>query len=373
MKRIVQVCSAHPSDDGRVNQRASRGLAQAGYEVHLIATDPATAPYDDHGVRIHPLPAIPSSRERIKRRHAVAEMAAALKPDLYQVHEPELLGAVLRVAGRTPVIFDVHELYVDVLLDRDWIPRPLRPVLRWGWDRMERGLIQRCAGVVVVTEGVAARYRPMRDDVVIVANFPDLSDHLNQPKVERDPKLAIFSGTLSENRGLFELVEAYGILRDRGIEARLRIAGKGSDSFLAELDRRIETLGLGDRIQRTGPYQRLDGLAMSNAASIGLVPHLPYGNNMVAWPVKMLDYMALGLPLVYSDLPPHRELVAGHEVGVEIDATRPESIADGLAALLLDPSLAARLGEAGQSLARTRLNWEPERAKLVALVERLVR
>ncbi|MBS1704333.1 MAG: glycosyltransferase [Armatimonadetes bacterium] len=372
MKRIVEVCSAHPSDDGRVNQRSSKALADSGYEVHLIATDPATEPYVQNGVTIHPLPHIPSSRERIKRRAEVARLARSLQPDFYHVHEPELLADVLKVAKSVPVIFDVHELYVDVLLDRDWLPKPARPFVRALWDRYERTLISKCAGVIVVTEGVAARYRAMRDDVVIVANFPDLTDHLATPQPERDGCHCIFSGTLSENRGLLELVAAMGILKKMGSPATLRIAGKGSEGFLAKLESKIAENDVCDRIQVTGPYARLDGIQMSNAASIGMVPHLPYGNNMVAWPVKMLDYMALGLPLIYSDIAPHQELLMGADVGIAVDPTRTECIAEAIQTMIDHPEKALQWGNNGRTLTHTKLNWDVEKRKLIDLVQRLI-
>ena len=85
----------------------------------------------------------------------VAARAAALKPDLFHVHEPELLGPVIARAGSTPVIWDVHESYLDVLAERRWIPGFARPAARIAWNWRERRLVARCAGVVVVTERIA--------------------------------------------------------------------------------------------------------------------------------------------------------------------------------------------------------------------------
>jgi hypothetical protein len=102
--RICHVCSAHPVDDGRVFHRACVSLAEAGFDTHLIATSPGEAPYELKGVTVHPLPKAASQRERFRRRKQVAKTAADLRPDLYHVHEPELVGAVLARAGKTPVV-----------------------------------------------------------------------------------------------------------------------------------------------------------------------------------------------------------------------------------------------------------------------------
>jgi|GEM_PF-4299936 len=113
--RVCHVCSGHSEDDGRVFHRECVTLAEAGYEVHLIARSARHEAHSNRAVSIHPLPDPKSRQERLARRWSVARMAASLCPDLYHVHEPELIGPVLAVAGPHPVIWDVHESYLDVL------------------------------------------------------------------------------------------------------------------------------------------------------------------------------------------------------------------------------------------------------------------
>lgn len=107
--KVCHVCSGHSSDDSRVLHRECRSLAEAGYEVHLIAADTSSKSYKSGNVIIHPLPRCASSIRRMSRRWAVADIAARISADLYHVHEPELLGPVLNRVGDTPVIYDVHE------------------------------------------------------------------------------------------------------------------------------------------------------------------------------------------------------------------------------------------------------------------------
>ncbi len=372
-KRIVQVCSGHPSDDARVMTRTSGYLAELGYEVHLIAADSAQAPYQhENRVWVHPVPYIESSLKRMARRGQVAKIAAALKPDLYHVHEPELLGSILTRKRGKPVIFDAHELYVEVLRDREWIPEAVRPLLSTAWDRWERMLVKRCAGLIVVTEGVADHYRNIHKKMVIVANFPDLTPHLSLPAPQRDGVTCIFSGSLNLNRGLLNILEAIAILDRRGAPAKCIIAGRGSAELTGKLESEANRLGIARHVKLLGPYEWHEGLKMASEASIGLVPHLAEGNNLVAWPVKMLDYMALGLPLVYSDLSCHQELLAGHEVGIPFRAGDPESLANAIETLVKDRSLQKRLGEQGRALTASKLNWVAEREKLRMLVEGLI-
>src|SRR5262249_9520134 len=147
-----------------------------------------------------------SRRSRFARRSQVAEMAADLKPDLFHVHEPELLGSVIAAAGSRPVVYDVHESYLDVIDERDWIPHLVKPIARVSWDRGESGLVRCCGGVVTVTEAIAQRYRRLNRNVEIVGNYPDLAALEALPPVTRDGVSCVFAGLLTYYSGLFQMV-----------------------------------------------------------------------------------------------------------------------------------------------------------------------
>jgi glycosyltransferase involved in cell wall biosynthesis len=370
--RICHVCSGHSADDGRVFHRACTTLAAAGYEVHLVAVGKGTQPYHDRGVTIHPLPECSSSRKRLARRSRVARIAADLKPDLFHVHEPELLGPTLGCAGSRPVIYDVHESYLDVILDREWIPQGLRHLARFAWEERECHLVRRCAGVIAVTERIAERYRRMHRSVHVVANYPDLVGLEALPFIDRDRESCVFAGTLDPNRGLAQAFTALAILKGRGLSVPLRLAGRGSEQYLHDLMRKADQLDISELVTYHGVLPQSQAAALAQGSGIGLVPHLPIGNNLAAVPVKMLEYMALGLPLVYSDLSNHRRLVGACGAGFAVDPTRPEQIADAVERLVRNPNLAWQMGEAGRCEIRERLNWGLERVKMIDLYEAIL-
>ncbi|MFZ3014022.1 MAG: glycosyltransferase, partial [Nitrospira sp.] len=223
--RICHVCNGHSADDGRVFHRACCELAKAGYEVHLLAQGKGTQPYKEKGVIVHPLPEPCSRMERYTSSARVAQMAVDLKPDLVHVHEPALLGPVIARARSRPVIYDVHESFLDMLIESKWLPFWAKPVARFAWDHWERRLVQRCAGVVVVTEPIAKRYAAFHPNVRIVANYPErqASEHL--PPVTRDGCTCVIAGALTRDRGLLEVFKALAILRQRGLEVPLALAG----------------------------------------------------------------------------------------------------------------------------------------------------
>src|SRR5262249_16318078 len=145
--RICHVCNGHSVDDGRVFHRACCELARAGYEVHLIAEGKGSKEYEEKGVILHPLSECTSRIERYTRAVRIAQIAASLSADLYHVHEPDLLGPVIAKARNQPVIYDVHESYLDMLSENTWLPSFMKPVVRQAWDQWERYWVRRCAGI----------------------------------------------------------------------------------------------------------------------------------------------------------------------------------------------------------------------------------
>jgi glycosyltransferase involved in cell wall biosynthesis len=368
--RVCHVCSAHRTDDARVSLRTCGTLAAAGYDVHLFAVGNRTETYRDRDVTIHPIPQCSSRRERLARRGRLARMAAAVQPDLFHVHEPELLAPVLARAGARPVIYDVHESFLDVLMDREWIPRRVRPAARFAWDHWERRMVRRCAGIVVATERLAPRYRSLHRRVQVVANYPDLAHYEDLPPTTRDGRTCVFAGVLLRNRGIVQVLPGLAILKQRGLSVRLELAGRPeSESYLQSLWAEAERLGVSDLVTYHGVLSRAAAAALENRSSIALVPHLRVGNNLAAIPVKMLDCMALGLPIVYSDFPNHHEIAGVTGAGIAVDSARPEQVADAIERLVCNPDLARQMGEAGRRAVQERFNWSLERVKLLELYE----
>jgi glycosyltransferase involved in cell wall biosynthesis len=85
----------------------------------------------------------------------------------------------------------------------------------------------------------------------------------------------------------------------------------------------------------------------------------------------MIEFMEASLPVVYSNLPAHREIVEGNIVGIEVNPERPTEIADALIALC-DPVLGRSLGIEARKVAVERLNWSAEKMKLLELYDRIL-
>ncbi len=370
--KICHVCNVHSVDDGRVFHRACVALAEAGYEVHLFAVGKEKQTYRQKGVFIHPLPVSTDRFQRFSRRSRIAKMAAALNPDLFHVHEPELLGPVLAHAGSKPVVYDVHESFLDVLKEREWIPRWLRPLVRLAWEGRERRLVRRCGGIVVVTERIAQRYYNLNENVQVVSNFPDLTGIPDTPTSDRDGRTCVFAGGLRPDRGLSEVVSALAILQSRGLEVPLELAGPPADGYLDTLLNEASSQGIRKLITYHGVLLQADTWNLLRRSSIGLVTYLPVANSMLSIANKLTECMAVGIPMVFSNFPNYREIAEQSGAGIPVDPTNPEEIANAIERLVLNPDLAKQMGEAGRKAACEQFNWRVHSVKLLRLYQKVL-
>lgn len=373
MLRICHVCNGHTVDDGRVFHRACCTLAKAGYEVHLLAEGSGSTAYQEQGVILHPLPKAESRWRRYARSARVAQLAADLKPDLFHVHEPDLIGPVIARAGSRPVVFDVHETYLDQLQGSAWIPKLVKPLVLLAWDQWEQRCVRRCAAVVVTTKLQGLRYSPLNNNVRLIANYPDLQWNEELPPIERDGVTCVFAGVLRPDRGISQMLQALACLKSRGLSVPLALAGIPlSDQYLTSLWDEAKQLGVSEQVVYHGVLSKKEALFFQHRASIGLIADLPDSVFRTMLPTKLVECMSLGLPVVCSDLPVNREIGGESGAAIMVNPTKPEEIADAIESLVRDPVTAHKMGEAGKGAVRDRFNWQVESTKLLDLYHQVI-
>ena len=127
--RVVHATSAHRWTDNRIHLREAASLAEAGYDVHLVAVEHETE-ISPTGVIVH----VTKQRARL-RRLLVGLPLTALKvirnqAQIVHLHDPELIPLIpiLRLLGRR-VIYDAHEDFPTQALEKAYLGRVSRRAL----------------------------------------------------------------------------------------------------------------------------------------------------------------------------------------------------------------------------------------------------
>jgi glycosyltransferase involved in cell wall biosynthesis len=366
-RKVVHLTSVHPVRDPRIFHKQCASLARLGYDVALVAVHDRAEVVD--GVRIVP---VDRPRGRLDRMTRVAwqvhRAARRERPDVCHFHDPELLwvGVLLRLGGRR-VVYDVHEDVPKQVMAKHWIPPRARPLVAWAVALAERLGGRLVDGIVAATPSIAARFPAAK--TVVVQNFPEASfardGARGRPHVDERAGAFVYAGGLMEIQGVREMAQAFALLPEG-------LTGTVAGTFHpAELEREIAALPGWRRVRYLGHVPRPEVLRAIDGAAVGLVLNHPTRNYVDAYPTKMFEYMARGVPVVCSDFALWARIVGDADCGIAVDPRDPRAIAAAIRRLNEDPELARRLGENGRRAVADRHNWERELDKLDGLYRTL--
>lgn len=208
------------------------------------------------------------------------------------------------------------------------------------------------------------------DRIEIVANFPDDSLFAVRKPLAPDGVLRIvFHGTILERYGLGNVVLAIAAMRHRD-RVKATIIGEGD--FSRRLKELIAEHDLGATINfdnRMYPLKEIPGILAKY--NLGLVPLELSSITKYILPLKLLEYLCVGLPSVTV----HNAAIDHYFGGDDClfyNPESPESLTQILDRLVEEPALLAHYQQRALTL-RDKYLWSNERRKYIAILDRLTR
>lgn len=388
MSRVAMVAHAVYPGDPRLRRQAD-ALTLAGHEVDLFCLRATgEAPEEQIGsVRVVRLPvrraftgfaghlaeyvafsgfAAASLARQHRRRHYGLVQVATL-PDFLI-----FAAAPLKLAG-VPLLLDLHEDMPEFFRDR-FSHRALRPLLPLvsGTARASAAMADHLLSVHEPLRelSIARGLPPDKISVVMNSADPRVFDphrHPLRPFMEDGELRLIHHSNLQRIYGAGVLVEAVAQLGD-GLPVRLDIYGDGP--YRGELAGLVERLGVADRVRLNGPVPIDDLAGLIAGSDIGVVPTLPEPYLQYSLSTKLLEYAAMGIPVIASDLATFRAHFTSDAIRY-VPAGQPAALAAAIRGLAADPQQAARIGaevlrqSAGYA-------WPVQAQRYVGIVERLL-
>jgi glycosyltransferase involved in cell wall biosynthesis len=158
--------------------------------------------------------------------------------------------------------------------------------------------------------------------------------------IPMDGEVLINVGRQEYQKGQPLLLEAVARLVERRPNLLLLVAGRPGN-LTSELQRLHAGLGLGDRVRFLG--HRADVPDLLAASDLFVFP-----SHFEGLGGAVIEAMALGLPVVASDIPALREVVEGGRCGELVPAGSPDALARAIQALLESPERRAAYGARGR-------------------------
>lgn len=158
----------------------------------------------------------------------------------------------------------------------------------------------------------------------------------------KDTYLILCTGELNENKNQKTVIEAVKILREKGCQCRLLLAGNGPDEEF--LKKYTESLGLCEEVEFLGYRTDLEKYLCCCDAVVSA----SYREGL---PMNILEAMYCGKPVVASDNRGHRELISSGENGFLVGAEEAAGFAERLIRLRMDEALCKRISREGRKKA----------------------
>jgi glycosyltransferase involved in cell wall biosynthesis len=360
MFRVIHLSSAHPRSSVRIFHKMCGSLAANNFEVYFVVADGKDNSVFG-GIKIIDTGLFRGRLNRIlNATRSVFHKAIDINGDLYHLHDPELIpiGLKLKRMGKK-VIFDSHEDVPKQLLSKPYLNMPLLWIISKLYKYYEAWACAKFDGIIAATPHIRDKFLKINSNCVDINNFPLLGELNNQSPWSLKRNEVCYVGSIGSMRGIEQVCDALSLLKTN---SRLNLAGNFSD---LEMRRKVVAGSGWTRVNELGFLNRAEVAQVLERSLAGIVTLLPSPNHIDSQPIKMFEYMSAGIPVIASDFPLWREIIAGNNCGLLVDPFNPQAIADAIDYLIQNPNEAERLGKNGRKAVLEKYNWPLEETKLL--------
>lgn len=291
--------------------------------------------------------------------------------DLIHVHDfPMLRTGVMAAKLRgVPIIYDSHEFYP--------VQACFSAADQKKYLAQERELIRDCAAVITVNPYIAKLIADTHEtaEPSVILNAceipPSTASSLDAEtrrlrRIDKglppDHFIFVYQGWLSPERNLEPMIEA---MAAQSSDVVLLVVGYGD--YLETLKDIASKHGVNDRVIFYGRVESDDLPELTQLCDVGIIPYRAVDEmHRYCSPNKLFEFISSQIPMLASDLPYLRDVIAGYDIGWLGDLETVENCAQIMKDIASDP---ARVAAARRNLsaAAAALNWDVEGRKLLKI------
>ncbi len=392
-KTICMLSCLHDLFDDRIYWKEALSLKKAGYNVvHIGVGDDESDYISLEGIRI-----ITVKNQRYKSRslftktlitlfclkkkfRPLFEKAIEIGADIYNIHDLQLISLaanINRILPNTKIVYSIHESYPDMIRDynsKKGVPLFFISLYAVYIDYWEIRKSRNMHHLITFDDATYERFKNhfRAHNVSVIYNFSKLPPPpTTQVTKEYD---LVYHGSITRQRGILTTIKALIILRQSIPNIRILLLGNIFDPALKkEIDSTIKANKLQENIYLVDavPFERVhDYLAKCKIGLVTLLPIPKYHKNI---PIKQFEYMASGLPIIGSNLPPIKSFVEKANAGIIVDSTKPEEVAKAIIKLLNDTVLYKKLQLNGIKASRELFNWDRMEKRMLMVYAHLLK
>jgi len=227
---------------------------------------------------------------------------------------------------------------------------------------MQIFICKRLYGVVTATPFIRKKFDHYINKTIDIKNYPLHSEFgfslVSSINLNTNSFTVSYVGGITTVRGIKEVVDAFELL-DR--QFSLQLAGR----FLEpNLKNTLESAPGWSHVEYKGFLSRPDVIELLGRSNCGIVTLHPTANYIDALPIKLFEYMAIGLPVIASDFPLLRSIIEKYDCGLLVDPQDPVAISNAIQYLYDNPIRASEIGNNGKFAFSSSLNFDNEAISL---------
>jgi glycosyltransferase involved in cell wall biosynthesis len=294
--------------------------------------------------------------------------------ELVHVRDPWSAGVVLaETSDATRIVYEVNGL---PSVELPYRYRDLGDATLDKLRELERRCLAAADRVVVPSEVLAARVvdsGAASESVVVIRNGARIMD----PSPPRPPtapdRYLVYVGALQGWQGIETMLRAFARLMDLD-DLRLVVCASTPPRTARGYRRLAARLGIADRVDwhHRLAHREIAGWLAHAVASMAPLADCSRNVDQGCCPLKILESMAAGTPVIASDLAVVRELVVDGEHGRLVPPDRPAELARAARILLEYPDRTRVLGAAARRHVEASLTWDRSRTGLRSVYHELV-
>lgn len=345
--------------DARVEKEAI-ALGEQGYKIQVLAWDRESlrkSAFQGNGFIVEWMqtPSLRRGSILFGLPFFMAKMVclgSKMRADIVHAHDLDTLlqGVIISKLTGARLVYDSHEIYSS-MVEMD-VPKRVAG----GLDRLESTLVRGCDLVLVANQPVAEHFRGRTSaPIIVVMNAMEIGKVIPGQSGKHGDLRLFYGGSLEPKRYILELLDF--VKGDRRLYLRIAGSGRYEENVVRASKEcaRIQFLGYISQ-------ERIVEETLNSDIVFSMLDSTNK-NYRIATPVKLLEAMALGRPIIVSRGTLAGDIVEREGCGISTSWSEPE--VRSTIESLLDPEIRTKMGARGLEAARREYNWGAMRARLL--------
>ncbi len=209
----------------------------------------------------------------------------------------------------------------------------------------------------------AQRWAVPEDRFVLLPNCVEPAEFATPDPAVVMPRRIGYAGALVAYEGLDTLIEAVALLKQEGVAVELNVMGDGAAR--AQLQAMVDQLDVADRVRLLGKIAPDEARQRLTSCALICIPRKPFEVCRLVPPLKLIEALAMGKPVVVPDMPLFRDELGSDQTGWFFRPGDAGDLSKVLSEALSSPQELVRRGKLGREYATSSRRWGDHVSALV--------